>query len=151
MNLTDLYSTYSRRRKNQTTPRQMLKIVLYSYMNHRYSSREMETSCKRDVNFMYLLEGSPVPDHSTFARFRSIHFAPCSEIIMTEEYIVWLTIGDQPTDTTILIPFIKSMENFLYFKYFKIVADAGYEIEENYVYGKENGQLSYINSANYEI
>lgn len=42
------------------------------------------------------------------------------------EYIVWLTVGDKPTDTTTLIPFIKSMENFLYFKYFKIVADAGY-------------------------
>lgn len=75
---------------------------------------------------MYLLEGSPVPDHSTFVRFRSIHFAPCSEIIMTEEYIVWLTIGDQPTDTTTLIPFIKSMENFLYFKYFKIVGTTLY-------------------------
>ncbi|WP_347562545.1 transposase [Clostridium sp. AWRP] len=34
----------------------MLKILLYSYMNHSYSSREMETSCKRDVNFMCLLE-----------------------------------------------------------------------------------------------
>lgn len=44
----------------------------------------METSCKRDVNFMYLLEGSPVPDHSTFARFRSLHFAPCSETIIAE-------------------------------------------------------------------
>ena len=319
MDLTDLYSTYSRLRENQATPRQMLKIVLYSYMNHSYSSREMETSCKRDVNFMYLLEGSPVPDHSTFARFRSLHFAPCSETIMAEmtnflyeigeilgdsifidgtkieacankytfvwkkavsknlerllskladfvaeceelygiklvyenkvkikhvkklrkklyalkqeeniefvhgcgkrktsiqrsiekleeylnklkeytqkihtcgkrnsysktdkdatfmrmkedamkngqlkpgynvqhgvdsEYVVWLTVGDQPTDTTTLIPFIKSMENFLYFKYFKITADAGYESEENYVYIKENGQLSYIKPANYEI
>ena len=319
MDLTDLYSTYSRIRENQATPRQMLKIVLYSYMNHNYSSRSMELSCKRDVNFMYLLEGSQVPDHSTFARFRSIHFAPCSEIIMAEmtnflyeigeilgndifidgtkieacankytfvwkksvsknlerllskladfvaeceemyelklvyenivkikhvkklrkklyalkqkeniefvhgcgkrknpiqrsiekleeyldklkeytqkihtcgkrnsysktdkdatfmrmkedamkngqlkpgynvqhgvdsEYIVWLAVGDQPTDTTTLIPFIKSMENFLYFKYFKIVADAGYESEENYVYIKGNGQLSYIKPANYEI
>jgi len=319
MDLTDLYSTYSRIRENQATPRQMLKIVLYSYMNHNYSSRLMELSCKRDVNFMYLLEGSQVPDHSTFARFRSIHFAPCSETIMAEmtnflyeigeilgndifidgtkieacankytfvwkksvsrnlerllskladfvaeceemyglklvyenivktkhvkklrkklyalkqkeniefvhgcgkrknpiqrsiekleeyldklkeytqkihtcgkrnsysktdkdatfmrmkedamkngqlkpgynvqhgvdsEYIVWLAIGDQPTDTTTLIPFIKSMENFLYFKYFKIVADAGYESEENYVYIKGNGQLSYIKPTNYEI
>lgn len=319
MDLKDLYSTYSRLRGNQATPRQMLKIVLYSYMNHNYSSRVMEISCKRDVNFMYLLEGSPVPDHSTFARFRSIHFAPCSETIMAEmtnflyeigevlgdaifidgtkieacankytfvwkksvsknlenllskladfvaeceeqyglkivyenivkikhvkklrkklyalkekeniefvhgcgkrknpiqrsiekleeyldklkeytqkihicgkrnsysktdkdatfmrmkedamkngqlkpgynvqhgvdsEYIVWLTVGDQPTDTTTLIPFIRSMENFLHFKYFKIVADAGYESEENYVYVKENGQLSYIKPANYEI
>jgi len=319
MDLTDLYSTYSRIRENQATPRQMLKIVLYSYMNHNYSSRLMELSCKRDVNFMYLLEGSQVPDHSTFARFRSIHFAPCSETIMAEmtnflyeigeilgndifidgtkieacankytfvwkksvsrnlerllskladfvaeceemyglklvyenivktkhvkklrkklyalkqkeniefvhgcgkrknpiqrsiekleeyldklkeytqkihtcgkrnsysktdkdatfmrmkedamkngqlkpgynvqhgvdsEYIVWLAIGDQPTDTTTLILFIKSMENFLYFKYFKIVADAGYESEENYVYIKGNGQLSYIKPTNYEI
>ncbi|SQC01356.1 transposase [Clostridium tetanomorphum] len=67
------------------------------------------------------------------------------------EYIVWLTVGDQPADTTTLIPFIKSMENFLYFKYLKIVADAGYESEENYVYVKENEQLSYIKPANYEI
>ncbi|QAT39107.1 IS1182 family transposase [Clostridium sp. JN-9] len=319
MDLTDLYSTYSRIRENQATPRQMLKIVLYSYMNHNYSSRAMELSCKRDVNFMYLLEGSPAPDHSTFARFRSIHFAPCSETIMAEmsnflyeigeisgdtifidgtkieacankytfvwkkavsknlerllskladfvaeceelygiklvyenkvkmkhvkklrkklyalkkeeniefvhgcgkrktpiqrsiekleeylrklkeytqkihtcgkrnsysktdkdatfmrmkedamkngqlkpgynvqngvdsQYIVWVTVCDKPGDTTTLIPFIKSMENSLYFKYFKIDADSGYESEENYLYIKENGQLSYIKPANYEI
>jgi transposase len=319
MDLTDLYSTYSRIRENQATPRQMLKTVLYSYMNKNYASRLMELSCKRDVNFMYLLEGSPVPDHSTFARFRSLHFAQCSETIMAEmtnflyeigeisgdaifidgtkieassnkytfvwkksvtknlqrllsklsdfvaeceetyglkliyenrvkikhvkklrkklyalklqgnitfvhgcgkrktpiqrsiekleeflnklkeytqkihtcgsrnsysktdndatfmrmkedamkngqlkpgynvqhgvdsEYIAWITVGPQPTDTTTLIPFIKSMENLLYFKYFKIVADAGYESEENYVYVKENGQLSYIKPSNFEI
>ena len=319
MDLEDLYSTYSRVRENQATPRQMLKIVLYSYMNHSYSSRAMETSCYRDINFMYLLENSPKPDHSTFARFRSLHFAPCAERILAEmtkfllslkeisgetifidgtkieacankytfvwkkavtkslekllikladfvaeceelygikivyqnqvkmkhvkklrkqlyalkheeniefvhgcgkrktplqrsiekleeyldklkeytqkihicgdrnsysktdndatfmrmkedamkngqlkpaynlqqgvdsEYIVWLTLGDQPTDTTTLIPFLKSMEEFLKFKYNKIIADAGYESEENYVYLKENGQLSFIKPSNYEI
>lgn len=44
----------------------------------------MELNCKRDINFMYLLEGMPAPDHSTFARFRSIHFAPCSKRILAE-------------------------------------------------------------------
>ena len=39
----------------------------------------MELNCKRDINFMYLLEGKPVPDYATFARFRSIHFAPCAK------------------------------------------------------------------------
>jgi transposase len=67
------------------------------------------------------------------------------------EYIVWLTVGDQPTDTTTLIPFLQSMKENLKFKYRKIVADAGYESEENYVYIKENGQLSFIKPANYEI
>jgi transposase len=319
MDLTDLYSTYSRLRENQATPRQMLKIVLYSCMNRRYSSRLMELSCRRDVNFMYLLESSPVPDHATFARFRSIHFAPCAERIMAEmtnflhdigeisgeaifidgtkieacankytfvwkkavtknlekllaklagfvaeceelygiklvyknqvkikhvkklrkklyalkeeekiefvhgcgkrktqlqrsmekleeylnklkeytqkihicgernsysktdndatfmrmkedamgngqlkpgynlqhgvdsEYIVWLTLGDQPTDTPTLIPFLQGMESFLDFKYTKIAADAGYESEENYVYIQKNGQISFIKPANYEI
>ncbi|MBU5427779.1 transposase [Tissierella pigra] len=78
MDLRDLYMTYSRIRGNQATPLQMLKIVLYSYMNHIYSSRGMETACSRDINFMYLREDSPVPDHATFERFRSIHFAPCA-------------------------------------------------------------------------
>ena len=84
MDLTDLYSTYGRIRENQATPRQLLKIVLYSYMNNDYSSRSMELNCKRDINFMYLLEGAPAPDHATFVRFRSIHFAPCSERILAE-------------------------------------------------------------------
>jgi len=57
------------------------------------------------------------------------------------EYIVWLTVGDQPTDTNTLIPFLKSMEQFLQFKYEKIVADAGYESEENYVYEALNRSL----------
>jgi transposase len=319
MDLTDLYSTYSRLRENQATPRQMLKIVLYSYMNHIYSSRDMEKYCRRDINFMYLLENSPIPDHSTFARFRSLHFAPCAERILAEmteclhaageisgdaifidgtkieacankytfvwkkavtknlekllvkladlvanceelygikliyndkvkmkhikklrkklyamkyerniefvhgsgkrkmplqrsietleeylnklkeytqklyicgnrnsysktdndstfmrmkedamgngqlkagynvqhgvdsEYIVWLTVCDQPTDTPTLIPFIKSMEESLSFKYLKIVADAGYESEENYLFIEKNGQLSFIKPSNYEI
>ncbi|WP_368274918.1 transposase, partial [Enterocloster lavalensis] len=82
MDLTDLYSTYER--INTVSPRTLLKIVLYSYMNGDYSSRCMEQNCKRDINFMYLLEGASVPDHATFARFRSLHFAPCAKRILAE-------------------------------------------------------------------
>ena len=317
MDLTDLYSTYER--INSVSPRTLLKIVLYSYMNGDYSSRSMELNCKRDINFMFLLEGAPVPDHATFARFRSIHFAPCAKRILAEmsnalfdlgeisgktvfidgtkieaaankytfvwkkavtknqtklliklagfvaqceqlyglkivygdtvkmkhvkklrkklyalrqsenvvfvhgigkrkaplqksietleeylsrlkkynhqihicggrnsysktdhdatfmrmkedamgngqlkpaynlqhgvdsEYITWLTIGPQPTDTTTLIPFLKDAEEHLKFKYKNVTTDAGYESEENYVFLEENGQLSYIKPANYEI
>ena len=81
MDLTDLYSTYERIRENSVSPRTLLKIVLYSYINGDYSSRSMELNCKRDINFMFLLEGASAPDHATFARFRSIHFAPCSKRI----------------------------------------------------------------------
>lgn len=48
-----------------------------------------------------------------------------------EEYITCLFIGPQATDTTTLIPFLKDAEEHFKFKYRKIVADAGYESEEN--------------------
>ncbi|WP_418222888.1 IS1182 family transposase [Clostridium isatidis] len=319
MDLTDLYSTYSKIKENQVSPRKMLKIMIYGYMNKIYSSRDIENACRRDINFMFLLEGASAPDHATFARFRSLHFAPCSERILAEitnslykigeisgdaifidgtkieayankytfvwkkavtknmakllikvadlvkeceelydikliyknavqmkhvkklrkklyalkksegikfvhgcgkrktplqrsiekleeylskfkeytqkvytcgdrnsysktdvdatfmrmkedsmkngqlkpaynvqhgvdsEYITWLTVGPQPTDTTTLIPFLKNMEENLNFKYLKIVADAGYGSEENYSFIEENNQIAFIKPANYEI
>ena len=319
MELSNLYSTYFRIRKNPATPRQLLKIMLYAYMNRKYSSRDIEIACNRDINFMFLLEGKPAPDHATIARFRTLHFAPFAKEIfsqMTEilyslgevsgenifidgtkiescankytfvwkkavtknlakllakladfindcemqygikiiyqnkaslhhlkrlrkklfkikkeenisfvhgigkrksplqksieqldaflnklkeytkkiykcgnrnsysktdsdatfmrmkedamlngqlkpgynlqhgvdaQYITWLTVGPQPTDTTTLIPFLKEMESHLNFKYQNIVADSGYESEENYLFIENNQQTSYIKSSNYEI
>lgn len=97
MDLTDLYSTY--KRINSVSPRTLLKIVLYSYMNGDYSSRSMELNCKRDINFMFLLEGIPAPDHATFARFRSIHFAPCSKRILAEMSNTLYDLGEISGET----------------------------------------------------
>ena len=319
LDLTDLYRTYNRVRKSSATPKQMLKVVLYAHMCRIYSSRDIESSCRRDINFMYLLEGSTAPDHATIARFIYLHFAELAEKFLAamsewlfehgeisgvdifidgtkiescankytfvwkkavtkslnklfekitafvdqcevlygmkivyngevslhtlkrlrkklykvkaeegiafvygighrksqlqksveeleyhidklkeyvhklhvcgdrnsysktdpdatfmrmkedamlngqlkpgynlqhgvdSEYIIWLTLGPQPTDTTTLIPFMKSMESHLSFKYTNVVADAGYESEENYLYLEENGQVAFIKPSNYEI
>ena len=319
LELSDLYQTYGKIKKNQATPRQLLKIMVYASMNRIYSSRDIETACRRDINFMYLLEGKPAPDHATFARFISLHFAQCSKKTLSEvskllyslgeisgksifidgtkiesvankytfvwkttvtknqaklfdkilvlveacenlyglrlayggkvslhtlkrlrkklyriqqeegivfvhgsgrrktrlqksmenletyiaklkeynkklhicgdrnsysktdpdatfmrlkedamlngqlkpaynlqhgvdsEYITWLDISPRPTDTRTLIPFLKDMELHLPFKYQEIVADAGYESEENYLFLEGNGQLAYIKPQNYEI
>lgn len=43
------------------------------------------------------------------------------------------------------------MEENLNFKYLKIVADAGYESEENYSFIEDNNQVAFIKPANYEI
>lgn len=319
MELMDLYQTYGKIKKNQASPRQMFKIIVYASMNHIYSSRGIETACHRDINFMYLLEGKPAPDHATIARFLSLHFSQCSKKTLAEmtdllyglgeisgksifidgtkiesaankytfvwkkavtknqarllekiselvkecealyglkivyhneislhtlkrmrkklykikkeeniefvhgigkrktalqksietletyldklkeytkkihvcgdrnsysktdpdatfmrmkedamkngqlkpaynlqhgvdsEYITWLAISERPTDTRTLIPFLKDMEDHLSFKYKEIVADAGYESEENYLFLEGNGQTAYIKPQNYEI
>ena len=79
MDLSELYKTYSRIRKNQATPRQMLKLVIYAAMNRIYSSRDIQKACKRDINFMWLLAGQKAPDHSTIARFRTGFLADACE------------------------------------------------------------------------
>ena len=319
MELRDFYKTYGKIKKNQVSPKQLFKIIIYASMNRLYSSRDIETACRRDINFMYLLEGKPAPDHATIARFISLHFSQCSKTTMAEvtnilfelgeisgksifidgtkiesvankysfvwkkavtknqaklfekisvlvhecetlygiklayhnkislhtlkrmrkklykikneeqivfvhgigkrktliqksietlegyidklkeytkkihvcgernsysktdpdatfmrikedammngqlkpaynlqhgvdsEYVTWLTISARPTDTRTLIPFLKEMEEYLAFKYKEIVADAGYESEENYVFIEENQQLAFIKPQNYEI
>ena len=47
MDLSELYKTYGRIRKNQATPRQMLKLIIYAVMNRIYSSRDIQKACKR--------------------------------------------------------------------------------------------------------
>lgn len=94
MDLSELYRTYDRIRKNQASPRQMMKIVLYAAMNRIYSSRDIQRSCQRDINFMYLLEGMPVPDHATIARFVSLHFSRCSKELMTQMSEILYALGE---------------------------------------------------------
>lgn len=77
MDITSLEKTYQRIDRNLATPRQMLAILVYAGMNHIFSSRKIERACRRDINFMYLLEGKPAPDHATISRFRSKHLALC--------------------------------------------------------------------------
>ncbi len=92
LDLSDLYSTYSKVKENQVSPRQMLKIMLYAYHEHNYSSRGIEKACRRDINYMYLLEGRSAPDHATIARFRSIHFSPVADkyLAMTVNFLMEL-------------------------------------------------------------
>ena len=94
MDLTKLYQSYSRFGKKQASPKQLLKIMLYAYMNRLYSSRDIEKACRRDVNFMYLLEGRRVPDHTTIARFRKKHIAPIASDLHTQINRILLDTGE---------------------------------------------------------
>ncbi|RJE48049.1 transposase [Dehalobacter sp. MCB1] len=71
LNYTELYQAYSSTgRKPAVEPKILFKVLTYVYMNNIYSSRNIEKACRRDINFMWLLQGNPAPDHSTIARFR---------------------------------------------------------------------------------
>jgi len=71
MDLSELYKAYSMEGRPPATERKKLfKVMVYAYMDFTYSTRKIESACRRDINYMWLLAGEAVPDHSTISRFR---------------------------------------------------------------------------------
>lgn len=76
LDYTILIKAYSTKGRNSAVPPQILfKVLVYAYMNDIYSSRKIEQACKRDINFIWLLQGRQAPDHNTIARFRTKRLA----------------------------------------------------------------------------
>lgn len=68
----ELYRAYSPKgRKSAAEPRIMFKLLVYGYMCGIYSMRKLEQACRKNLDFIWLLQGERVPDHTSFARFRS--------------------------------------------------------------------------------
>ena len=111
---------------------------------------------------MFLLEGHPAPDHATLARFRSIHFAPCSKRILAEVSNILFDLGEISGETIFIDGTkIEANTNKYTFVWKKAVtknqaklliklADFVAECEQLYdikiVYG-----IAFIKPANYEI
>ena len=71
LNYTELYKAYSSTGRNPAVePQTMFKIITYAYSQNIYSTRKIETACRRDINFRWLLAGQKAPDHATISRFR---------------------------------------------------------------------------------
>ncbi|CUU46557.1 transposase [Clostridium beijerinckii] len=71
LDYTKLYKAYSSvGRKPAVEPKIMFKMISYAYSQNIYSSRKIEKTCKRDINFKWLLQCYKAPDHATISRFR---------------------------------------------------------------------------------
>jgi len=77
--------TYSSKGRNPSVkPRILFSVLAYAYMNGIYSSRPIEKACKRDINFMWLLQGNKAPDHNTIDRFRRERLSQCLEDLFAQ-------------------------------------------------------------------
>ena len=80
MDYTPLMRAYKRTgRRPATNPVTMLKILVYAIMQGIFSSRAIAKACRRDINFIWLLNGEEAPNHSEIARFRSKRLSECPE------------------------------------------------------------------------
>jgi len=94
-------------------------------------------------------------DHdATFMRMKEDHMKNSQlkpgynvTIGVDAEYIINATVTQDRSDGKTLIPFLESVTRF---NYLNIVADAGFESEENYTYLENSEQLAFIKPSNYE-
>ncbi len=73
------------------------------------------------------------------------------QIGVESEYIVGIGAFSNRTDVQTLIPFLNRIKNHTNRVFERIIADAGYESSENYLYLEENKQECFIKPQNYEI
>ncbi|MDU5274906.1 MAG: IS1182 family transposase [Peptoniphilus lacydonensis] len=121
------------------------KEKLESYRKHLEIMGDYRNSYSKtdhDATFMRMKE-----DHMKNGQLKpayNIQLASASGFIIGEN------ISHHPSDMYTLKPFLKDLLEKYPNKLNRIVADAGYESEENYVFLAENNLTSYIKPSNYE-
>ena len=115
----------------------------YDNYNRLFNGRNSFSKTDPDATFMHMKE-----DHMRNSQLKPGYNI---QIGVEGEYIVGVDVSSERSDQMTLVPFLKRLEELYKEKRFKdIVADAGYEGEENYRYLKENRYQTYIKPQNYE-
>ena len=115
------------------------------YASHlgKFGNRNSYSKTDVDATFMHMKE-----DHMRNGQLKPGYNI---QIGVESEYIVGVGSFSNRTDVNTLIPFLNRIQSHTHRKFERIIADAGYESSENYLYLEENGQECYIKPQNYEI
>ena len=90
-----LIMAYSSKGRNPVVkPKTLFRVLVYAYMNNIYTSRKIEEACKRDINFMWLLQGQKAPDHNTIARFRNGRLSGIAEDLFNQLVVKLSELGE---------------------------------------------------------
>ena len=106
------------------------------------STRNSYSKTDHDATFMRMKE-----DHMRNGQLKPAYNV---QIGVNSEYITGIDVFSNRTDYGTLPPFLKTMQRMQHKKYEKIVADAGYESMENYLYLEKHGLESYIKPQNHD-
>lgn len=107
------------------------KLESYRNSTEILGKRNSYSKTDKDATFMRLKE-----DHMKNGQLKPAYNV---QIAVESEYIIGLGLFPNPTDTTMLIPFLQRMEAMQQRRIKNIFADAGYSSEENFTYLKEHG------------
>ena len=109
----------------------------------KFNGRNSYSKTDVEATFMHLKE-----DHMRNGQLKAAYNI---QIVVESKYIIGLGAFSNRCDVGTLIPFLKRIKAHTNRTIEKVIADAGYESEENYAFLEENGQESYIKPTNYKI
>lgn len=114
----------------------------YEEANSTFKGRNSYSKTDKDATFMrmkedYMRNGQLKPGYNI-------------QVAVESEYIVGVDISSERSDMRTLIPFMDKIRTNYGRNFDNLIADAGYESEENYDYLKRNNITSYIKPSNYE-
>ena len=115
------------------------------YCSHlgKFGNRRSFSKTDTDATFMHMKED--------YMRNGQLKPGYNIQIGVESEYIVGVGSFSNRSDVGTLIPFLNRIRRYTNRKFENIVADAGYESSENYLYLEENGQRCFNKPQNYEI
>ena len=95
-----------------------------------------------DATFMHMKD-----DHMRNAQLKPGYNVQAAT---NSEYILGIYVSSDRTDQGTLIPFVEDLQKTYRRKVERLIADAGYESEENYHYLETNGIKAFIKPSNHE-
>ena len=118
------------------------KLLEYNMHLKKMGNRNSYCKTDNDATFMRMKE-----DH-----MRNGQLKPAYNVQVGTDagYVVGIDISQERSDVNTLIPFLSKLERRLQYRYENVVADAGYDSEENLVYLFDHHQNAYIKPATYE-
>ena len=114
----------------------------YDEYNGIFNGRNSFSKTDKDATFMHMKE-----DHMQNGQLKPGYNI---QIGVEGEYIVGVDVSSERSDQLTLKPYLDKLEKDLPKKFENVIADAGYESEENYMYLSKHNQKSYIKPQNYE-
>ena len=116
--------------------------IKYNLCNKTFDDRNSYSKTDTDATFMHMKE-----DHMRNSQLKPGYNM---QIGVEGEYVVGVGAFSNRNDIGTMIPFLSNMEKHLSKRYKNVIADSGYESEENYVFLEDRNQAYYIKPQTYE-
>jgi len=98
LDISQVINTYKGGGSSAYSPRMMLKLVIFAYLNNIYSCRKIEKHNLENIHYMWLSD-MQTPDHNTINTFRSSHLKNTINQIFTQVVLLLVDMGYLSLDT----------------------------------------------------